>query len=105
MVKVKNALYACASYIVSIVALYGFSGSVGGPPDSGQSGGREAEAISVKSTAESLKGGFGTEMYREKGKPAKYTVPTSVRGHSRAWQDLESAKGARSRAVITGGGI
>lgn len=93
MVKIKNALYACAGYIVSVVALYGFAGSVGGPPDgkqqpdrggSGQVGG---EVISVHSTAESLKGGFGTQQFREKGAPAKYTVATSVRGHGRAWPD------------------
>ena len=33
MVMIKNALYACAMYVVGVVALYGFNASVGGPPN------------------------------------------------------------------------
>ena len=65
MVMIKNALYACAMYIVSVVGLYGFNASVGGPPNkkSAGFGGSEVtihrdlrQTISVHSDAQSLKG-------------------------------------------------
>ena len=73
MVKIKNALYACAGYVVSIVALYGFAGSVAGDPSAPGVAGSELPgsgtyshhgrdlrgAITVASKATSLKGGRG----------------------------------------------
>ena len=46
MAVIKNALYACAMYLVSVVGLYGFSASVGGPPNKkyAQVGGQGAGA-------------------------------------------------------------
>ena len=66
MVKIKNALYACAMYLVSVVGLYGFE-SVGGNPNKKALalGGSEVshhhgrdlrQTISVHSDAQSLKG-------------------------------------------------